>query len=116
MDSLSDMAGAIIVVSKLFGSEGSSTPEHCNKAIALLEDDGDFSDEEEVEVMGLFAGNMAVADTFLSIHKKNVCTTFICSQSKITNFNLIILTMSSPYAPSSCPILHMVVALKKLIC
>ena len=61
------MAGAIIQLSKSFSNTGSSTPERHNKAIALLEDDGDFSDEEEVEVMGLFAVNMAVADTFLGI-------------------------------------------------
>ena len=82
---LSDMAGAIIALSKSFGSGGSSTPEHHNKVIALLEDDGDFSDEE-VKVMGLFAGNMAVADTFLSICKKNVHTPFICSQLQDCEF------------------------------
>jgi hypothetical protein len=79
-ESLSDVAGAIIQLSQSFGNPGPSTPEHWNKAIALLEDDGDFSDNKEVKVMGLFAGNMAVADTFLGIHKQKLCTSFIRSQ------------------------------------
>ena len=54
--------------------------------IQLLKDDGDFSDNEQVHVMGLFADNMAIADTFMHIGKKNVHTTFICS--KIGDRNL----------------------------
>lgn len=74
------MAGAIIQLSKSFGNPGLSTPERHNRAIALLEEDGDFLDNEEVEVMGLFVKNMAVADTFLGIRKQGVRTTFIRSQ------------------------------------
>ena len=55
-ESLSDVAEAIIQPSQSFGNPGPSTPECRNKAIALLEDDGDFSNNEEVKVMGLFAG------------------------------------------------------------
>ena len=95
-----DMAGAIVALSKSFGGGGSSTPEHRNQVIALLEEDGDFSDEDEVEVMGLFAGNMAVADTFLGIHKKKVALHLSAPNSVNLNLNLIIvtvLTISSPY-------------------
>jgi hypothetical protein len=74
------MAEAIIQLSQSFSNAGSSTPERRNKAIALLEDDGDFSDDEEVKVMGLFVENMAIADTFLGIRKQKVRTTFIRSQ------------------------------------
>jgi hypothetical protein len=34
---------------------GPPTPEHCAKAITLLEDDGEFADDKQAQVMVLFA-------------------------------------------------------------
>lgn len=46
-------------------------------AIHLLEDDGDFSDYEQVEVIQLFKKSIDTADTFLAISKQEVRTKFI---------------------------------------
>ena len=81
-----EVASAIRDMSKTFITSGLPTPERRRQAIQLLEDDGDFSDNEQVHVMGLFADNMAIADTFMHIRKKNVHTTFI--HSKISDCNL----------------------------
>jgi hypothetical protein len=75
-----EVASAIRDMSKTFTTSGLPTPERRQQAIQLLEDDGDFSDNEQVHVMGLFADNMAIADTFMHIGKKNVRTTFIRSK------------------------------------
>ena len=79
-DSMLEVVSAIWDMSKTFTTSGLPTPEQRQQVIQLLKDDGDFSDNEQVHVIGLFADNMAIADTFIHIRKKNVCTTFIRSK------------------------------------
>ncbi|KAJ7652320.1 hypothetical protein B0H17DRAFT_1147402 [Mycena rosella] len=54
------------------------SPEVCERAIHMLEDDGDFSDEEEAQVMELFAEKSGIAKAFISSRKKALVQHFIC--------------------------------------
>lgn len=46
-------------------------------AINLLDDDGDVSDSDQVQVIHLFSKNVCLADTYVAIPKKSRCTAFI---------------------------------------
>ncbi|KAJ7036435.1 hypothetical protein C8F04DRAFT_1258001 [Mycena alexandri] len=72
-----EMAGAIERVAMALNTVGS--PEVRKRAIRLMEDDSDFSDNEEVDVMRLFTKDTAVAQTYIRSRKKSTRTAFICS-------------------------------------
>lgn len=57
-----------------------STPERRQAAIHLMEDDGEFSEDEEVLAIQLFTRDSASADSYLGIRKKSTRTKFIRSQ------------------------------------
>ena len=49
----------------------------CQKAIHMMEDDGDFSDNEQANIMALFATNTGVAKAYISSRKQSTRTAFI---------------------------------------
>ena len=59
---------------------GPPTPERRIKAINLVDDDGEFSDNEQAHVMVLFSRDIAIADTFTGIKSKSIRTAFIRAQ------------------------------------
>ncbi|KAJ7659059.1 hypothetical protein DFH06DRAFT_1406054 [Mycena polygramma] len=76
-DAASEMAGAIERVALALNTVGS--PEVRRSAIRLMEDDGEFSENEEVAVMRLFTKDTAVAQTYIGSRKKTSRTNFIRS-------------------------------------
>ena len=56
-----------------------SSPEVCQHAIKMMEEDEGFSDGEEVAIMKLFSKDTAVAQTYFGSSKKSTHTAFICS-------------------------------------
>jgi hypothetical protein len=76
-DAASEMAGAIERVAVALNTVGS--PEVRKRAIRLMEDDGEFSDNEEVDIMRLFMKDTAVAQTYIGSRKKITRTAFIRS-------------------------------------
>ena len=62
------------------------TPECRKAAIQMMEDDGDFSDNDQVRIIHLFASKSEAADSFLSICKKRICTAYI--QSELASVDL----------------------------
>jgi hypothetical protein len=71
------MAGAIKRVALALNTVNS--PEVRKRAIRQMEDDGDFSDNEEVNVMRLFMKDTAVAQTYIGSRKKTSRTAFMRS-------------------------------------
>jgi hypothetical protein len=76
-EAASEMANALLQVASSLNVVGS--PEVRQRAIKLMEEDGEFSDNEEVHVMRLFTKDTAVAQTFIGASKKSRRTAFIRS-------------------------------------
>ncbi|KAJ7763295.1 hypothetical protein B0H16DRAFT_1883690 [Mycena metata] len=76
-EAASEMAGAIERVALALNTVGS--PEVRKRAIRLMEDDAEFSDNEEVAVMRLFTKDTAVAQAYIGSRKKTTRTAFIRS-------------------------------------
>jgi hypothetical protein len=81
-EAVSEVADAICGLSGALAesSKHPPTPE-CRKAtIQLMEDDGDFSDDDQVRIIHLFASKSKAVDSFLSICKKRICTAYVKSE------------------------------------
>ncbi|KAJ7466259.1 hypothetical protein B0H11DRAFT_2284693 [Mycena galericulata] len=76
-EAASEMATALAQVAKSLNVVGS--PEVRQRAIKLMEEDADFSENEEVTVMRLFTKDTAVAQTYIAASKKSMRTAFIRS-------------------------------------
>jgi hypothetical protein len=87
-DAVSDVSDAIRGLSTALAESNKHppTPERRKAAIQLLEDDGEFSDDEQVRIISLFASKSEAADSFLSIRKKRIRTAYI--QSELTTIDL----------------------------
>lgn len=81
VDAIHGLSGALTESSK-----HPPTPEHHKAAIQLMEDDGDFSNNDQVRIIRLFASKSEAADSFLSICKKRIRTAYI--QSELTSVDL----------------------------
>jgi hypothetical protein len=75
-----DMSKAITEVARNLKG-GPTTPERRNKAIDLVLEDDEFSENEQGEIMVLFAEDVGFADTYVAIPRKSLRTSFI--QSKL---------------------------------
>lgn len=74
-DSVSEMASALLQVA---GSlKVVSSPEIRERAVKQMEDDGDFSGDEETNIMMLFTEDTAVAQTYLAASQKDRRTKFL---------------------------------------
>jgi hypothetical protein len=77
-EAVGDVADAIQSLANNFSSSSAptqnvmaaTTPERRAAALKLMEDDGEFSEDESVSVICLFAHKKAVHDTFLSLSNK----------------------------------------------
>ncbi|KAJ7703618.1 hypothetical protein B0H17DRAFT_1127233 [Mycena rosella] len=67
---LRDVASSLNVV---------GSPEVRQRAIKMMEEDDEFSDGEEVNVMRLFSRDTAIAQTYIGSSKRTTRTAFICS-------------------------------------
>ena len=56
---------------------GVPTPQRRKHAIQLVYDDGEYSENEEADIMVLFMKNVAVADTYANIPRKSDRVRFI---------------------------------------
>lgn len=54
-----------------------TSPQRRSAAIEKLEDDEDLSDHEQVEAISIFSCNTHIADSYLTIKKKSIRTSFI---------------------------------------
>lgn len=73
-----DRLAAALTVESVGGTAAS--PEHKQAAIHVIEDDGDLSDNEQIQIFRVIRKDTAFADTLLSIHKKDDRTQFIKSE------------------------------------
>ena len=80
-DAIHGLSGALAELSK-----HPPTPECRKAAIQLMEDDGDFSDNDQVRIIHLFASKSEAADSFFSICKKRICTAYV--QSELASIDL----------------------------
>ncbi|KAF7358753.1 MYB transcription factor 08 [Mycena sanguinolenta] len=76
-DAASEIAGALQGVALSLNATGS--PEVRRRAIKQMEDDAEFSEEEQVNIMRLFTRDTAVAQTYIASSKKHTRVAFICS-------------------------------------
>ncbi|KAJ7078253.1 hypothetical protein C8R44DRAFT_910487 [Mycena epipterygia] len=76
-DAATEMAGALERVAKSLVVVGS--PEVREKAIHLMEEDNDFSQNEAVKVMRIIAKDTAVAQTYIASSKQERRTAFLRS-------------------------------------
>jgi hypothetical protein len=83
-ESIANVADALVLMSKNMNA-GPNTPQHCKRAINIVYDDGDFSNNEASDIMVLFATDISFADTFADIPTKNACSKFICKT--LASFN-----------------------------
>ena len=79
-DAIRGLSGALAESSK-----HPPTPERRKAAIQLMEDDGDFSDDDQVRIIRLFASKSEAADSFLSIRKKRIRTAYVKSELASTD-------------------------------
>lgn len=83
-----ELASAIRDLSQNMGSTDvgpmlpPNTPERRRKAIAMLEADGDLSDNEQLQIIQLFEVHSRVADTYAAISSKD--TRIRYARSKLT--------------------------------
>ena len=54
-----------------------TSPQHHSAAINLLEEDGDLSDNEQVQAIQLFSHHTPIADSYFAIKKKATHTHYI---------------------------------------
>jgi hypothetical protein len=87
-DAVSDVADAIRGLSSALveSNKHPPTPERRKAAIQLLDDDGEFSEDDQVRIIALFTGRYEAADSFLSIPKKRIRTAYI--RSELANIDL----------------------------
>jgi hypothetical protein len=71
----SDVGNAIRDLSN--SMQATSTPHRCRQAIELMQEDAEFSEEEEVKILQLFTREPAVADAFVAIDRKWLRTAYI---------------------------------------
>lgn len=72
------LAGAIGSLAQNFSADtGPTSPERRRTAIALLDEDDDLSEHEQVQAIRLFSRRTAIADSYTSIKKKSVRTRYI---------------------------------------
>jgi hypothetical protein len=83
-EAVGDVADAIQSLANNFSSSAptanvmaTTTPERRAAALKLMEDDGEFSEDESVSVICLFAHKKAVHDTFLSLSNKERRTKYV---------------------------------------
>jgi hypothetical protein len=84
-EAVGDVADAIQCLANNFSSSSAptanvmatTTPERRAAALKLMEDDGEFSEDESVSVICLFAHKKAVHDTFLSLSNKERRTKYV---------------------------------------
>lgn len=77
-DGVFSLAEAIDSLSHNFATDtGPTSPERRRAAIDLLDEDGDLSENEQVQAIRLFSRRTAIADSYTSIKKKSVRTRYI---------------------------------------
>ena len=86
-EAVADVANAIQSLADNFSSSSTSmpptnvmattTPKRRAAALKLMEDDGQFSEDESVSVICLFARKKAVHDTFLSLSNEERRTKYV---------------------------------------
>jgi hypothetical protein len=54
-----------------------ATPVRLQKALHLVEDDAEYSSDEEDRIISLFSDNMIIADTYSGIRKKSKQVKFV---------------------------------------
>jgi len=78
------VAGAIESLADRFAESSDpavlTSPQRRSAAIHLLEEDGDLSDNEQVQAIHLFSRRTAAADSYLAIKKKAIRTLYIQSE------------------------------------
>ena len=83
-DAMFSVVGAIKSLADHFAessNDGNSTsPQHHSASINLLEEDGDLSDNEQVQAIRLFSHHTPIADSYLAIKKKATHTCYIQSE------------------------------------
>ncbi|THU84496.1 hypothetical protein K435DRAFT_928003, partial [Dendrothele bispora CBS 962.96] len=84
-DAVDNVAAAIRDLGSSFQVKPSSimaatTPERRQAAIALMEDDGDLSDDDQAAALQLFSENKHISDTYLSTKKKSLRTKYLSNQ------------------------------------
>ncbi|KAJ7223788.1 hypothetical protein C8J57DRAFT_1535928 [Mycena rebaudengoi] len=78
-EAASDVSMALRDVALLLNIQPQGIPEVRRQAIRMMEEDGEFSDEEEVDIMCLFSKDTALAQTYIGSSKKTTRTAFIRS-------------------------------------
>lgn len=80
-DALLGVASALNTIGTALQPSGSApTPERRRQAIQLLEDDGDFSDDDMIRIGKIFRADISVADTFSSFRKKTLRSAYITDE------------------------------------
>ncbi|KAF8805566.1 hypothetical protein BYT27DRAFT_7212879 [Phlegmacium glaucopus] len=78
-DSISGVGDALFQMAATLTSGGAQgTPVHHKKALQLVAEDGEYSDEEEDMINYLFCDDICAADTYLGISKMEKRVNFIC--------------------------------------
>ncbi|KAI3612942.1 hypothetical protein WG66_005490 [Moniliophthora roreri] len=77
-DAVQDVAAALYAMPLQFNAE--ATPQRRQKAVKLLEDDGELSDEEFTQACKLFGRDSGVVDMFTAISSKTRRTAYIQSE------------------------------------
>jgi hypothetical protein len=83
-DAMFSVAGAIESLADRFAESNDpgnlTSPQRRSAAINLLEEDGDLSDNEQVQAIRLFSRHTTVADSYIAIKKKATRTRYIQSE------------------------------------
>lgn len=77
-ESMTDVASALLDIGSALSSSGAlATPMRRKRAIQLVDEDAEYSSDEEDMIINMFTDNIAYADTYTSIPKKNRRVKFI---------------------------------------
>lgn len=76
-NAIRDVANSMRSSEGIVSSELSGTPQRRKHAIEMLSDDGDLSDDDSIRAFRLFRRNSSIADTYISIPQKRLCTAYI---------------------------------------
>jgi hypothetical protein len=84
-DAMFSVVGAIESLADRFTESSNdpgnlTSPQRRSAAINLLEEDGDLSDNEQVQAIRLFSRRTTIADSYLAIKKKATRTRYIQSE------------------------------------
>lgn len=84
-DGMFSLVGAINNLADSFaaGDGALASPQHCQAAITLLDENADLSENEQVQAIRLFSRHTAIADSYMSIQNKSTRTRYI--QAEITD-------------------------------